>query len=29
MTFMKDASGAVTHLVLQQGGRDIPGKKLK
>ena len=25
----KDASGAVTPLVLHQGGRDIPGKRLK
>jgi len=29
ITFVKDASGAVTHLVLHQGGRDIPGKKMK
>ena len=29
ITFVKDASGAVTQLVLHQGGRDMPGKKLK
>jgi D-alanyl-D-alanine carboxypeptidase len=29
ITFVKDASGAVTQLVLHQGGRDIPGKKVK
>ena len=29
MTFMKDASGAVTQLVLHQGGRDVPGRKIK
>jgi hypothetical protein len=28
LTFVKDASGAVTHLVLHQGGRDIQGKKM-
>jgi hypothetical protein len=27
ITFVKDASGAVTHLVLHQAGRDIPAKK--
>lgn len=29
ITFVKDASGAVTHLVLHQGGRDMPAKKIK
>jgi CubicO group peptidase (beta-lactamase class C family) len=29
ITFVKDASGAVTQLILHQGGRDIPGKKIK
>lgn len=29
ITFVKDASGAVTQLVLHQGGRDVPGKKIK
>ena len=29
ITFVKDASGAVTQLVLHQGGRDMPGKKIK
>jgi hypothetical protein len=26
---VKDASGAVTQLVLHQGGRDMPAKKIK
>ena len=29
ITFVKDATGAVTGLVLHQGGRDVPGKKTK
>jgi hypothetical protein len=29
ITFVKDASGSVTHLVLHQGGRDLPGKRVK
>jgi CubicO group peptidase (beta-lactamase class C family) len=29
ITFVKDASGAVTQLILHQGGRDVPGKKVK
>jgi CubicO group peptidase (beta-lactamase class C family) len=29
ITFVKDASGAVTHLVLHQGGRDMPAKKIR
>jgi len=29
VTFVKDASGAVTGLVLHQGGRDMPAKKTK
>ena len=29
LTFVKDASGKVTGLVLHQGGRDVPGKKIK
>ena len=29
ITFVKDASGAVTQLVLHQGGRDMPAKKIK
>ena len=29
ITFVKDASGAVTGLVLHQGGRDMPAKKIK
>jgi hypothetical protein len=29
ITFVKDATGAVTGLVLHQGGRDVPGKKIK
>jgi CubicO group peptidase (beta-lactamase class C family) len=29
ITFVKDASGAVTGLVLHQGGRDMPAKKTK
>ena len=29
LTFVKDASGAVTGLVLHQGGRDMPAKKIK
>ena len=29
ITFVKDASGAVTQLVLHQGGRDMPGKKIR
>ena len=29
ITFMKDGSGAVTQLILHQGGRDVPGKKVK
>jgi hypothetical protein len=29
ITFVKDASGAVTQLVLHQGGRDMPAKKIR
>jgi D-alanyl-D-alanine carboxypeptidase len=29
MTFVKDESGAVIRLVLHQGGRDMPAKKIK
>jgi D-alanyl-D-alanine-carboxypeptidase/D-alanyl-D-alanine-endopeptidase len=29
VTFVKDAGGIVTGLVLHQGGRDTPGKKMK
>jgi len=29
ITFVKGPSGAVTGLVLHQGGRDMPAKKLK
>ena len=29
ISFMKDAAGAVTQLVLHQGGRDMPGRKIK
>lgn len=29
ISFKKDASGAVTHLVLFQGGREVPAKKIK
>jgi hypothetical protein len=29
ITFVKDASGYVTQLVLHQGGRDVPAKKIK
>ncbi len=29
ITFVKDASGAVAQLVLHQGGRDMPAKKIK
>jgi len=29
ITFVKDASGTVTHLVLHQGGRDMPAKRIK
>jgi CubicO group peptidase (beta-lactamase class C family) len=29
ITFVKDASGAVTQLILHQGGRDVPGRKVK
>jgi CubicO group peptidase (beta-lactamase class C family) len=29
ITFVKDASGAVTQLVLHQGGRDMPGKRIR
>lgn len=29
VTFTRDASGVVTGLVIHQGGRDIPGKKIK
>jgi D-alanyl-D-alanine carboxypeptidase len=29
ITFVKDASGAVTSLILHQGGRDLPAKKIK
>jgi hypothetical protein len=28
VTFEKDASGKVTGMVLHQGGRDMPGKKV-
>ncbi|MGH9960173.1 MAG: serine hydrolase, partial [Pyrinomonadaceae bacterium] len=29
LTFVKDASGQVTHLVLRQGGQDMTAKKIK
>jgi hypothetical protein len=29
VSFVKDASGAVTGLVINQGGREVPGKKTK
>ncbi|HEY5884846.1 MAG TPA: serine hydrolase, partial [Pyrinomonadaceae bacterium] len=29
VTFARDASGAVTGLIIHQGGRDVPGKKVK
>jgi len=29
ISFVKDASGVVTQLILHQGGRDMPGKKVK
>lgn len=29
ITFVKNDAGAVTHLVLHQGGRDMPAKKIK
>jgi hypothetical protein len=29
ITFVKDAAGIVTHLVLNQGGRRMPAKKIK
>jgi CubicO group peptidase (beta-lactamase class C family) len=29
VTFTRDASGVVTGLVIHQGGRDVPGKKIK
>jgi CubicO group peptidase (beta-lactamase class C family) len=29
LTFVKDASGKVTGIVLHQGGRDVPGKKIR
>jgi CubicO group peptidase (beta-lactamase class C family) len=29
ITFVKDAAGKVTHLILHQGGRDTPGKKIE
>jgi len=29
ITFVKSEAGAVTHLVLHQGGRDMPAKKIK
>ena len=29
ISFVKDASGAVTGLVLHQGGRDMPAKKIR
>ncbi len=29
VTFVKDAAGTVTGLVINQGGRDVPGKKIK
>ncbi|MCA1601097.1 MAG: DUF3471 domain-containing protein, partial [Acidobacteria bacterium] len=29
LTFVKDASGQVTHLVLRQGGQDTTAKKIK
>jgi len=28
MTFVRDASGAVTSLILHQGGRDLPARKV-
>lgn len=28
-TFVRDAAGVVTGIVLHQGGRDSPGKKIK
>ena len=29
VSFVKDAAGAVTGLVIHQGGKDVPGKKIK
>ena len=29
ITFVKDAAGQVRQLVLHQGGRDIPAKKVR
>jgi CubicO group peptidase (beta-lactamase class C family) len=29
VTFVKDAAGTVTSLMIHQGGRDVPGKKIK
>ncbi len=29
VTFVKDAGGAATGLILHQGGRDTPGEKIK
>ena len=29
VTFVKDASGAVTHLILRQGGGEIEAKKIQ
>ncbi|HKR60811.1 MAG TPA: hypothetical protein VJS64_13905, partial [Pyrinomonadaceae bacterium] len=29
VSFVKDAAGAVTGLIIHQGGRDVPGKKVK
>ena len=29
VTFTRDGQGLVTGLVIHQGGRDIPGKKIK
>jgi hypothetical protein len=29
LSFVKDAAGKVTGLVLHQGGRDMPAKKIK
>ena len=29
VTFNRDEKGAVTGLVIHQGGRDLPGKKIK
>ncbi len=29
VSFVKDAAGTITGLVIHQGGREVPGKKIK